>query len=202
LEEVNLAQSARALLDRLAAEAVNGAAWHEHAANRWARIYFTLGLPAAILAAIAGATALASSTSRIVAGIIALVSAGLTAAATFLDSSNSQRRHRDLAAAWSMLDRDVALVATFELPPIETRIRELYQDHIVASHWDEEARTASERAYQSRLQEARRSLRFQVQALRSRVENLLDRDKQLVAGQVPPADHMRPPSPEAMDAGP
>src|SRR5256885_1436628 len=88
------------LLNRLALEAKNGAAWYSHRAVRWGRVYLTLGLPAAVLAAIAGAAALASTTTRIVGGIIALTAAGVSAAAAFLDSRNSQKRFEDLAAAW------------------------------------------------------------------------------------------------------
>ena len=75
-------------------------------ASSWGRLYFSLGLPAAILAAIAGATALASTAGRVAAGIIALISSGLTAAATFLDSETRRQSHENLAAAWQVLGND------------------------------------------------------------------------------------------------
>lgn len=91
--------SAEGVLHRLAAEAENGAAWNATRAARWAGIYLTLGLPAAVLAAVGGATALAATTTRVVGGVIALVSAGASAAAAFLDRRNSQQRFEALAAA-------------------------------------------------------------------------------------------------------
>lgn len=78
-------------------------------ARAWSRLYFSVGLPAAILAAVAGATALASTAGRVPAGIIALVSAGLTAAATFLDSATRQTSYENLAAGWQVLAVDAGL---------------------------------------------------------------------------------------------
>jgi hypothetical protein len=72
----------------------------------WSRLYFLVGLPAAILAAVAGATALASAAGRVAAGIIALIASGLTAAATFLDSETRRRSHENLAAGWKVLAND------------------------------------------------------------------------------------------------
>jgi hypothetical protein len=64
-----------------------------------------------VLAAVAGATGLTSAAGRLPAAYIALVAAGLTAAATFLDS-NAQRERRDaLSAAW----QELADVARMEL---------------------------------------------------------------------------------------
>jgi hypothetical protein len=111
------------LLQRLIAEARERAAWHEKHAARWARAYYTLGIPAAVLAGIAGATALASTTTRVVAGIIALTSAGISAAAIFLDSRNHQQHHRILAAKWSTLERDVNFTVMFDLSTVQTGVR-------------------------------------------------------------------------------
>jgi len=72
-------------------------------AVRWSRLYFILGLRAAVLAAVAGATMLASTTGRVVAGVIALVASGLGAAAAFLDSETRRAQHANLAAAREVL---------------------------------------------------------------------------------------------------
>lgn len=84
-------------------------------AHYWSSLYFMVGLPAAILAAVAGATALASTAGRVPAGIIALVSAGLTAAATFLDSVTRQTSNENLAAGWQMLANDAELKLVVDL---------------------------------------------------------------------------------------
>ncbi|MCW2890431.1 MAG: hypothetical protein JWL58_7293 [Streptosporangiaceae bacterium] len=77
--------------------------------KRWGSAYYFLGLPAAVLATIAGATGLASTAGRIPAAIVALVSAGLTAAATFLNSNENKQQSNRLSAAWQELADDVRL---------------------------------------------------------------------------------------------
>jgi hypothetical protein len=69
----------------------------------WSRAYYMLGLPAAILAAVSGATGLASTTGRFPAAIIALVAAGLTASATFLNSGENSKKNKMLSAEWQRL---------------------------------------------------------------------------------------------------
>lgn len=80
------------------------------ASKRWASAYYFLGLPAAVLATIAGATGLASTAGRIPAAIVALVSAGLSAAATFLNSNVNKEQSSRLSAGWQELADDVRLV--------------------------------------------------------------------------------------------
>jgi hypothetical protein len=76
-------------------------------ASRWSSLYFLVGLPAAVLAAVSGATALASTANHVAAGVIALIAAGLTASAAFLDSGTRRRAHENLAAGWQVLANDV-----------------------------------------------------------------------------------------------
>ena len=78
------------------------------ASKRWSGAYYMLGLPAAVLTVIAGAAGLASTAGRIPAAIIALVAAGLTTAATFLNGSNeNSQRNNNLSAAWQELANGV-----------------------------------------------------------------------------------------------
>lgn len=86
-------------------------AYNERSAGTWwGRAYYLLGLPAAILATIAGAAALASTAGRVFAAIVALVSAGLTTAATFLNSNENKQYHIKFSAAWQQLADDARLV--------------------------------------------------------------------------------------------
>jgi hypothetical protein len=62
-----------------------------------------------VLAAVAGATGLISAAGRVPAAIIALVAAGLTAAATFLNSDDNQKSNIVMSAAWSELADDARL---------------------------------------------------------------------------------------------
>jgi hypothetical protein len=79
------------------------------ASKFWGRAYYMLGLPAAVLATIAGATGLATTAGRIPAAIIALIAAGLTTAATFLNSNENRQQSSKLSAAWQELADDVRL---------------------------------------------------------------------------------------------
>ncbi len=73
----------------------------------YASLYYIFGLPAAVLAAIAGATALASTTGRVVAGIIALTSSALSAAVVFLDSGKQRDRSAQTRAYWDDLYNEI-----------------------------------------------------------------------------------------------
>lgn len=81
----------------------------QSAGKWWGRAYYLLGLPAAILATIAGAAALASTAGRILAAIVALISAGLTTAATFLNSNENKQDCIKFSAAWQQLADDARL---------------------------------------------------------------------------------------------
>jgi hypothetical protein len=68
---------------------------HQTAADRWGTINYTLGLPIVVLSAIASTAALADfDKSNVVAGIIALVVAILSALATFLNAQKTSELHR------------------------------------------------------------------------------------------------------------
>jgi len=80
------------------------------ASKRWGSAYYFLGLPAAVLATIAGAAGLASTAGRVPAAIIALIAAGLATAATFLNSNENKQQNSKLSAAWQELADDVRLM--------------------------------------------------------------------------------------------
>ncbi|GGX77261.1 hypothetical protein GCM10010298_48140 [Streptomyces microflavus] len=56
------------------------------AAKHWRGLHLMLGIPASLLAAVAGTTALVESAGRIAAGILALVCAGLSAIMTTVNA--------------------------------------------------------------------------------------------------------------------
>jgi hypothetical protein len=97
------------VLESLMAEADLSAFDARRSSLRWGRAYYILGVPAVILATAAGATGLATTAGRVVAAIIALASAGLTAAATFLNSGEQRRSQDRLGAAWQELADDARL---------------------------------------------------------------------------------------------
>jgi hypothetical protein len=145
-------------LDRIIADARNGASWHEVHQARWALIHYSLGIPASLLAGVAGGAALVSATNRVFAGFVALASAGVGSVAVTLDSRNHQQRHRNLAAGWSALERDVEFIITFELPPVRTAAQQ------VSEHSSSE------------------NIQKQLERLQGLVKELVDREKELLAG--------------------
>ena len=92
--------NAKAAIGAALADVEEGTKWSAQGqfeqAKLWRAAHLTLGVPAAALAAIAGATALASTTGRVAAGIIALVSAGLSAVASSLDAAGRAESRADL----------------------------------------------------------------------------------------------------------
>lgn len=104
-----LPEGERSALLRLVAEADLHAYESRRASRNWRRLYFTLGFPAAVLAGVSGGAALASEQLRVSAGVIALLSAGLTAAATFLNSDQRATAEDKLGAAWQELADDARM---------------------------------------------------------------------------------------------
>ena len=82
---------------------VQASDWHSRRAALYGRLYFAFGLPAAVLATLAAATGLASTAGRVPAAIIALVSAGISAAGAFLDSGGQRKYHQQMSAQWYMV---------------------------------------------------------------------------------------------------
>jgi len=106
------------------------------ASRWWGRAYYMLGLPAAVLATVAGATGLASTAGRVAAAIIALVAAGLTTAATFLNSDNNQRRNIVMSAAWSELADDARLHNLSYIQATERLKDPLDKPLVVNEYWN------------------------------------------------------------------
>jgi hypothetical protein len=99
------------VLESLIAESDLRAFDMRRSARWWGRTYYVFGLPAAVLATIAGATGLASTAGRVPAAIIALISAGLTAAATFLNSEGNRKANDQLSACWQELADDARVTS-------------------------------------------------------------------------------------------
>jgi len=103
-------------LVELEAEAERQSLIYAGRSQLYAGLYYIFGLPAAILAAIAGATALASTAGRIWAGIIALTSSALSAAVVFLDSGKQRDRAMQTKTRWDDLYTEVRIARRNKLP--------------------------------------------------------------------------------------
>jgi hypothetical protein len=85
-------------------------------AKYWRAVNLILGVPAAVLAAIAGATALASTTGRVTAGVIALVAAGLSAITTTLNAAQRTEQGQAAGNLYLALQSDARIAREADLP--------------------------------------------------------------------------------------
>lgn len=85
-------------------------------AKYWRAVNLILGVPAAVLAAVAGATALASTTGRVPAGIIALVAAGLSAITTTLNAAQRTEQGQAAGNLYLALQSDARIARETDLP--------------------------------------------------------------------------------------
>lgn len=85
-------------------------------AKFWRGTNLALGTPAAVLAAVAGATGLASTTGRTTAAILALIAAGLGAVMTTLNAARRAEQAHVAANAYLSLRNDVRRLRTIDLP--------------------------------------------------------------------------------------
>ncbi|MCX4860760.1 SLATT domain-containing protein [Streptomyces canus] len=114
---------------RLEESAMYSAQTQFEEAKRWRALHWLLGVPATLLAAVSGTTALVESTGGTPAGILALVSAGLGAVLTtvnapqragqaaasanaYLEIQTAARQHREIDLPdWPLGDAREALAA-------------------------------------------------------------------------------------------
>jgi len=104
----------RSELSRTAAEAAQQAVIAQRWSAFWNGTFISLGLPGVILAALSGATGLASTHSRVLAATLALASACLTAASGFLRSDTRALDARRRGSAWRVLEADARLTAALD----------------------------------------------------------------------------------------
>src|SRR5262245_4505588 len=76
---------------RIEEDSLHSSKSHFEAANLWVKLHLSLGIPAAILAAIAGVSALKEC--PVVAGILSFAVAALSALSTFLNPSERANAH-------------------------------------------------------------------------------------------------------------
>jgi hypothetical protein len=96
-------------LDKLICDAQDKGKRADRRANWWQSIHVSLGLSSTVLAALAGAAGLATTAGRVPAAILALISAGLAAANSFLRSDERFERNLSRRNAWQALERDIRL---------------------------------------------------------------------------------------------
>jgi hypothetical protein len=104
----------RSEISRTVAEATQQAIKAQRWSAFWNGAFISLGLPGAILAALSGATGLASTHTRVLAAGLALAAACLTAASGFLRSDTRALEARRRGSAWRVLEADTRLMAALD----------------------------------------------------------------------------------------
>ncbi|MFD7206187.1 hypothetical protein [Streptomyces sp. NPDC059893] len=104
----------RGEVEAIITEAKRGARRAHRRSKLWNATFLALGFPAAVLAGLSGATGLASPDSRIPAALLALSSAGVSAGAAFLRSSERELTNLRRRYAWQELEVQARLVLARE----------------------------------------------------------------------------------------
>lgn len=114
---------------RIEEDTEHSAKGHFNAAERWGRYHLAIGLPSAVLAAIAGGTAFSDLPE--VAGSLAILSTALTTVLTFLKPSEHSENHKAVAGQYlalrnqTRLFRELDLAETEDLSLAKKRLIEL-----------------------------------------------------------------------------
>lgn len=89
---------------------------HFYAGQRWSNLHLWVGIPAAVLAAIAGASALSEFQSHaVIAGILSIVVAALTAVATFVNPNERAISHKNAGNMYNSLRNRARIFYSIEL---------------------------------------------------------------------------------------
>jgi len=106
-------------LSRVEEAASHSAQTQFSSAKFWRGLNLALGVPAAVLAALAGTTVLADASSAKTGAAIALVAAALAAVMTTLNASQRAEQSRVSANAYLALQGDARVLRTIDLPSLE-----------------------------------------------------------------------------------
>jgi hypothetical protein len=122
MEDTLAADRRRAIeteLYRLEENAMYGSQMQFEQAKLWRGVNLVLGIPASVLAAVAGATALAATAGRIAAGILALTAAGFGALLTTLNASYRTNQAAVAATGYLAVQTAARQLRTIDLPAMD-----------------------------------------------------------------------------------
>jgi hypothetical protein len=103
-------------LQRIEESATDSGTSQFEQAAQWRGVNLMLGVPASVLAAIAGATGLATTTNRVVAGALALAAAGFGAILTVINAAQRMAQANNAANAYRQLQTDARQARLVDLP--------------------------------------------------------------------------------------
>jgi len=115
--EMDMKEQIRKESARIEEDCLYSSKSHFYAGQRWTNVHLWLGIPAAILAAIAGASALSEFQSHnMVAGILSIVVAALIAVATFVNPNERAITHKNAGNKYNSLRNRARIFYAIELP--------------------------------------------------------------------------------------
>jgi hypothetical protein len=112
------AEIAKELL-RIEEDAIYSAQTQFSSAKFWRGLNIALGIPAAVLAAVAGTTVLAEAVSPAVTAATALTAAAMTAALTILNAAQRAEQSRTVANSYLALRAEARVCRAVDLPVLE-----------------------------------------------------------------------------------
>ena len=90
---------------------------HFEAARRWSRVHLWMGVPTAILAGVAGVSAL--SEAELVAAAVAFLVAGFTGVITFLNPERRAANHQGAGTQYSALRNQLRIFRELEIEQLD-----------------------------------------------------------------------------------
>jgi len=102
---------------RIEEDTEHSAKGHYNAADRWSKYHLSIGLPSAVIAAVAGATAFNDMPAM--AGSLAILSTALTTVLTFLKPSEHAENHKAVAGQYLALRNKARIFREIELQDCE-----------------------------------------------------------------------------------
>lgn len=104
-------------LSRVEEDALYSSKGHFEAGADWHKIHLWLGLPAAIISGVAGVSALSTfDKHNVIAGVLALLAAGLGALNAFLNPAEKASLHHNFGNDYNALRNESRVVASVEAP--------------------------------------------------------------------------------------
>ncbi len=108
---------------RIEEDTLYSAKGHFSAAHVWGNLHLWLGVPAALIAGVAGVSALAEFDNHgTVAAVLALTVAALTAVATFLKPEERVAQHREYGNRYNALRNRSRIFADIEVTTLDERL--------------------------------------------------------------------------------
>lgn len=98
---------------RIEEDAMFSSKGHYNSGESWKRLHYYIGIPTAILAAVASASAF--NDEGLVAGVIGILVAVLTSLSTFLDPSGKKNEHYAAGAAFGSLKNQARMFHEIEI---------------------------------------------------------------------------------------